>query len=393
MLDCLKHLMPRHFYSTKDLDFPEFVSICEQNVDQNDYPFSSGVNKKIVHYQGDVIRSLIGTRQAVELKTELHHCLKDGPGVFAIKNAFQNLKVLDRATEIFRKIIDEEKDAADHHGDHFAKPGENERLWNSLQKMCERDAEAFISYYDNPVLCLVCEAWLGPFFQMTAQVNIVKPGAKAQHPHRDYHFGFQENDVVSEFPITSQILSQFLTLQGAVAHSEMNIESGPTMFLPFSQQYSLGYMAWRETKFTKYFEKNSVQILLNKGDAVFLSPALFHAAGSNTKKTDRIANLLQISSAFGKAMESVDRVKMTKLIYPVLLEKKKRNQLREDEIRTIGSSVTDSYSFPTNLDTDSPTEGSIPETAQSLMERALINKWPVKKFCLKLDEAVKRRIP
>ncbi len=385
--------MHRHFYCTQDLDFHEFVSFCEQNVDQKDYPFSSGVNKKIVHYEGDAIRSLIGTQQAVELKTELHHCLKDGPGVFAIKQAFQNLKAVDRATEIFRKIIAEEKDTAVNHGDHFAKPGENERLWNSLQKLCERDAEAFISYYDNPVLGLVCEAWLGPFFQMTAQVNIVKPGGKAQQPHRDYHFGFQENKVVSKFPITSQILSQLLTLQGAVAHTEMKIESGPTMFLPYSQQYPLGYMAWRDTKFIKYFEKNSVQISLNKGDAFFLSPALFHAAGANTEKTDRIANLLQISSAFGKAMESIDRVKMTKLIYPVLLEKKKKNQLREDEVRTIGSSVTDSYSFPTNLDTDSPTEDSVPETAQSLMEKALSKKWPIEKFCLKLDEAVKRRLP
>ena len=385
--------MHRHFYNTEEIDFPEFVSFCEQNVDQKDYPFSSGVDKKIVHYEGDAIRSLIGTPQAFELKTELHHCLKDGPGVFAIKQAFQNLKAVDRATEIFQKIIAEEKNAAENHGDHFAKPGENERLWNSLQKMCERDAETFISYYDNPVLCLVCEAWLGPFFQMTAQVNIVKPGGKAQQPHRDYHLGFQENEVVSEFPVTAQILSQVLTLQGAVAHTEMKIESGPTMFLPFSQQYPLGYMSWRDTKFIKYFEKNSVQISMKKGDAVFLSPALFHAGGTNTEKTDRIANLLQISSAFGKAMESVDRVKMTKLIYPVLLEKKKRNQLREDEVRTIGASVTDSYSFPTNLDTDSPTEGSVPETAQSLMERALSKKWPVEKFCLKLDEAVKRRIP
>jgi len=173
----------------------------------------------------------------------------------------------------------------------------------------------------------------------------------------------------------------------------MKNESGATMLLPFSQQYPLGYMAWRDTKFKKYFEKNSVQIPLNKGDAVFLSPALFHAAGTNTEKTDRIANLLQISSAFGKAMESVDRVKMTKLIYPVLLKKKKLNQLCEDEVRTIGASVTDSYSFPTNLDTDSPTEGSVPETAQSLMERALSEKWSVEQICLKLDEAARRRLP
>ena len=62
--------MHRHFYSTEDLDFPEFISICEQKVDHEDYPFSSGVNKRIVHYEGDTIRSLIGTPQAFELKKD-----------------------------------------------------------------------------------------------------------------------------------------------------------------------------------------------------------------------------------------------------------------------------------------------------------------------------------
>lgn len=33
---------------------------------------------------------------------------------------------------------------------------------------------------------LVSEAWLGPGYQITAQTNIVKPGGKAQQPHRDY---------------------------------------------------------------------------------------------------------------------------------------------------------------------------------------------------------------
>jgi ectoine hydroxylase-related dioxygenase (phytanoyl-CoA dioxygenase family) len=33
---------------------------------------------------------------------------------------------------------------------------------------------------------LICEAWLGPGYAMTTQTNIVKPGGKAQAPHRDY---------------------------------------------------------------------------------------------------------------------------------------------------------------------------------------------------------------
>lgn len=33
---------------------------------------------------------------------------------------------------------------------------------------------------------LICEAWLGPGYAMTSQTNIVKPGGKAQEPHRDF---------------------------------------------------------------------------------------------------------------------------------------------------------------------------------------------------------------
>ena len=57
----------------------------------------------------------------------------------------------------------------------------------------------------------------------------------------------------------------------------------------------------------------------NCGDAVFFNPALFHAAGTNrSKDVRRIANLLQVSSAFGRAMESVDRLKMSLKLYPAL---------------------------------------------------------------------------
>ena len=40
---------------------------------------------------------------------------------------------------------------------------------------------------------------------------------------------------------------------------------------------------------------------------MFFSPALFHAAGENTTKDfNRSANLIQVSSAFGKTMETID---------------------------------------------------------------------------------------
>ena len=109
------------------------------------------------------------------------------------------------------------------------------------------------------------------------------------------------------FPLAAQVASQFLTLQGAVAHTDMPVESGPTRFLPFSQTYAEGFVAYREVEFQEYFEENWVALPLEKGDGVFFNPALFHAAGENTSKSvQRSANLLQVSSAFGRTMEMVD---------------------------------------------------------------------------------------
>ena len=385
-------MMQRHFYNITDIDLAEFSAICLQSVNAEDYPFSAEVQQNVVIYEGDRIRSLLGAEQAQDLKTELHHCLKDGPGVLVISKAFPDLHVIDRASKVFKEIIAEEKNITESRGDHFAKPGENERIWNALQKFCERDTEAFVAYYKNPVLRFISEAWLGPFYQLTSQVNIIKPGGQAQQPHRDYHLGFQEDAIVAEFPIASQIFSQLLTLQGAVAHTEMNTSAGPTLLLPFSQQYPLGYLAWRDSDFIDYFQHNAVQLPLNKGDAVFFSPALFHAGGNNTESSDRIANLLQVSSAFGKPMESVDRTKMTKLIYPLLLSGKQNKLFSPEETKSVCAVVVDGYSFPTNLDLDSPLAGSTPETVQSLIERALNEEWSVDRFCDCLDETTKRRL-
>jgi ectoine hydroxylase-related dioxygenase (phytanoyl-CoA dioxygenase family) len=52
----------------------------------------------------------------------------------------------------------------------------------------------------------------------------------------------------------------------------MDIESGPTLFLPFSHLYPLGYLAWGEPEYIEYFKNNAVQLSLKKGDAfTFLS--------------------------------------------------------------------------------------------------------------------------
>jgi len=80
----------------------------------------------------------------------------------------------------------------------------------------------------------------------------------------------------------------------------MPIETGPTLYLPFSQSYLPGYMATARPEFRDYFDKPSCPIAAREGRRGVFQPGLFHAAGTNrSKDVRRIANLLQVSSAFG----------------------------------------------------------------------------------------------
>src|SRR5207342_3371449 len=116
------------------------------------------------------------------------------------------------------------------------------------------------------------------------------------------------------------LLSPALTLQGAVAHVDMPVETGPTLYLPHSQKYPPGFVAFHQPEFTAHFNENYVQLPLEKGDAAFFNPALFHGAGTNrSADVRRMANLLQVSSAFGRTMGTVNRVTVCKALYPTLL--------------------------------------------------------------------------
>jgi ectoine hydroxylase-related dioxygenase (phytanoyl-CoA dioxygenase family) len=221
------------------------------------------------------------------------------------------------------------------------------------------------------VIALVSRAWLGPGYQVTSQVNVVRPGGQAQDPHRDYHLGFLESAVVERYPTHVHLLSPVLTLQGAVAHSDMPVESGPTMYLPYSHQYAPGYLAWRLPEFRDHFQEHYVQLALAKGDAAFFNPALFHGAGTNVSADiQRVANLLQVSSAFGRAMEAVDRDRVLRAIYPVLLARRAAG-MPAAALGHALASAAEGYPFPTNLDLDQPVGGMTPASQAELAAEAL----------------------
>lgn len=379
------------FASAADIDVQAFAAVCEQQVNLADYPHAHEVISKVVIYQADRLRSAMQLDRRA-LLAELHRLFRDGSGVMAVRNTYPDTAVIDRHSEVFRQIIADES-ASVVRADHFAKAGANQRIWNSLQKAAEHSPDSFIEYYANPLPGLISEAWLGPYFQATAQVNVVTPGGQAQQPHRDYHLGFQSDEVAARFPLPIHRLSQNLTLQGAVAHTDMPLETGPTLLLPFSQQYELGYLAWRDQRFIDYFARHAIQLPLNKGDLLFFNPALFHAAGTN-RTTDqfRMANLLQISSAFGKPMETVNREKMVLALYPSLLKRVEQGELDEEGMQAVIAMSADGYSFPTNLDTDPPLHGMAPQTGQQLLELALRERWDEVRFAEAVEGMRRKRL-
>jgi ectoine hydroxylase-related dioxygenase (phytanoyl-CoA dioxygenase family) len=375
-----------------DCDVDELAALVGLTTDAGDYPLATDVVDRVLVYDADRLRTASGDADGADtVAAEIVRALTDGPGVVAIRGAFPDTAVVDRATAAFAAMIADEKAAGGAKGDHFAKAGANDRVWNALEKLALRDPSTFVDYYGNDVIALVARAWLGPGYQVTSQVNVVRPGGQAQDPHRDYHLGFLENDVVEQYPTHVHLLSPVLTLQGAVAHSDMPVESGPTMYLPYSHQYAAGYLAWRLPEFRAYFGEHYVQLPLAKGDAVFFNPALFHGAGSNVSSDiQRVANLLQVSSAFGRAMETVDRDRMLRAVYPALLERKAAGTAADALGRALAAAA-EGYPFPTKLDLDQPVGGMTPTSQAELAADALASAVPAEDLAGLLDDYAARR--
>jgi ectoine hydroxylase-related dioxygenase (phytanoyl-CoA dioxygenase family) len=367
-------------WTEADCRLDDLLAVLAERTDQADYPHADAVVDEVLVYEAAAV--LAAPRD--EMRDELVRAFADGPGVVVFRGAFPDRSVVDRATEAFEELIAEQKATGAVAGDHFAKPGANDRVWNALEKLAVRHPDVFVSYYANDILALAATAWLGPGYQMTSQVNVVNPGGTAQIGHRDYHLGFLPNAVIEQYPGHVHLLSPVLTLQGAVAHSDMPVESGPTMYLPHSQKYGPGYLATGKPEFREHFEAHHVQLPLQVGDAAFFNPAVIHGAGTNRSAgIRRMANLLQVSSAFGRAMESVDRERICRAIYPAL----RAHPAPENAI----AAAAEGYAFPTNLDRDPPVDGLAPPSQADLVRQALTGGWDDERFAAELSAHTDRR--
>ncbi|MEW1953103.1 phytanoyl-CoA dioxygenase family protein [Terrabacter sp. NPDC080008] len=377
----------------EDCRLADLLEVLTDRTRIEDHPHASRLAGEVPVYAADRLADAatgaLDARRAV--LAEISRALADGPGIVVVEGAFEP-SVVDRVSSAFQAMIDEQHSAGTASGDHFAKPGANDRVWNALEKLAVADPEAFVDYYANDVLALAAEAWLGPGYQVTSQVNVVNPGGAGQTVHRDYHLGFQDEQTCARYPAHVHALSQVLTLQGAVAHCDMPVESGPTLYLPHSQKYAHGYVAYQRPEFQEYFVAHHVQLPLAKGDAVFFNPALFHAAGTNRSAgIRRMANLLQVSSAFGRAMETVDRQRVVEAVYPALLARRAAGA-GERALASAVAASAEGYAFPTNLDRDQPISGMAPPSQADVVTAALAEGVDPAELHRRLDAQAQARL-
>jgi len=379
------------WFTPQDCRLEDFRALVEVTTDLAGYPCAEAVEQGVLVYGPELAERASAPEGRREVQAELARALSEGPGVVVFRGALAP-EVVDRATAVFASMIADQRAAGVESGDHFAKPGANDRVWGAADKLAVRDPEVFAEYYAGDVLALVCEAWLGRGYQVTSQVNVVNPGGSAQTAHRDYHLGFMSQEQALAYPAHVHALSPLMTLQGAVAHCDMPVETGPTLYLPHSHKHPAGYVAFHQPDFRAYFDEHRVQLPLQKGDAAFFNPAVFHGAGTNrTPDVRRMANLLQVSSAFGRAMEAVDRTAMSEALFPVLA---RRWAEGEDEraLRNVVAASAEGYAFPTDLDADQPVGGLAPQTQAELVLQALDEGWDAQRLtdALRAQEARRR---
>ncbi|UNB54875.1 phytanoyl-CoA dioxygenase family protein [Mycolicibacterium sp. YH-1] len=378
----------RAWIEESDCDLAAFHAEVSRDSVHADYPLATDIRAGVLVYDAETVAS--ADRRA--LQAELIRALADGPGVVVFEDAF-NHDVVDRASDAFTALIAEQRADGAAAGDHFGKAGANDRIWNAAQKLALHSPDVFADYYAADALAVVSQAWLGPRYQVTSQVNVVNPGGAAQVPHRDYHLGFVDEDQLAAYPAHMHAMSAALTLQGAVAHCDMPLASGPTMLLPHSQRFAAGYIAFYRPEFIEYFAEHHVQVPLRKGDAVFFNPALYHGAGRNTSADiARMANLLQISSPFGRAMESMDRTAMVHAVYPALLAMKAAGRSDRDLANAVNATA-EGYAFPTNLDRDQPIGSLAPSSQVDTVLAALADGMSPTALHLALGEQNERRTP
>jgi len=181
-----------HYLKESDCQLADFQNLVNDTLPKSAVPYAAEVVQDVPVYDMATLSNVMQSQSDKSLlQAEWVDVLLNRSGVVVLRKTYTYIDVIDEASEAFIELIRNEKEKNTSNADHFAAPGSNDRLWNSLQKLAAANPKLYTRYFSNPNIDAICESWLGPYYQMTSQINLVYPGGQAQQPHRDYHLGFQ----------------------------------------------------------------------------------------------------------------------------------------------------------------------------------------------------------
>jgi len=126
-----------------------FIAQVSQQTELAQWPLASAVEQNLLVYQGDDVRKASQSDSGRNaMMFEWARALSEGPGIIAIQNAMPDHDNIDEVNALFTDIINDQRRQGANTGDHFAKPGANDRVWNALEKHCVANPKSFV-----PLLC------------------------------------------------------------------------------------------------------------------------------------------------------------------------------------------------------------------------------------------------
>ena len=125
------------YYHSKECNLEDFKKTVDQKLDIGFVPNAAEIQKNIPIYNiEDLQNALYNAELKFELMAEWAWVLRESSGAIVLRNAYKDTTVIDEATKLYEDIIADEKLKTGGGADHFAAAGANDRIWNSLQKLC-----------------------------------------------------------------------------------------------------------------------------------------------------------------------------------------------------------------------------------------------------------------
>ena len=222
---------PPQWLSASECRLDDLLAVLADGTHLDRYPHADRAVQGVLVYDSAAIAAVMGDpARRRELQAELADALANGPGVVVFAGRVRGRRGR-RCGD--RRVRRHHRRAACRRAARRATTSASPAptTGSGTPSRSSRSARPTCSSATTPTTSSRWrrQAWLGPGYQITSQVNVVNPGGLAQARTATTTSASSRTRSPPSSRRTCTPVSPVLTLQGAVAHSDMPVESGPTL--------------------------------------------------------------------------------------------------------------------------------------------------------------------